>query len=926
MESSSETSADEDDPENTDSSNPQICRRAAKLLAESLKLQKPWQDGGVVYLDATSTGRQKAFASSRESLRASTSAVTAKPADVIGQSGGISSFKPMNQVFLQSLLRRYPQGKLWSYDADDGTLSSSEEDATELQSMFEKAERRANLRDVRRQEVAILRDHFPGSRQVLFTGLWDVSSSRWHLGAFAWTMSKRHVFSLEVDLTLFKTFGTAVMAEISRQSSIAADQQKSAFISSISHELRSPLHGILAGAEFMSETTTTPFQSSLIDIIASCGRTLNDTMSHILDYSKINSFETKRRSPRGSRADSASSDSIAKKAQGPSILNVTAKVNVAALAEEVIEGVCAGQLLQDISSDAQLHSVQSSDYLEKSKPATIKDVKIILNFEPADYTFTTQPGAFRRIIMNIFGNALKYTFQGSIVIKLAVRSSDETTTEEETGGRRLLEIEVNDTGKGISSDYLRTKLFRPFSQEDSLASGTGLGLSIVRSICNVLGGDINVQSRQGEGTEVTIRLPMTYEPRDLHKLSRRLSNPIQQSHDILMNSLRQTYGSATVCLYGFEHGNNRILEKYVGVCIREWYGMKTASGPSSSTCDLLILDEKAIEFARTDKSNPAYQSVPTVLLCGLSYTLRNSIDSSSRRPHALEFLTKPFGPYKLARALYACLQKAEVARANPTLTLNLPSPAEASQIRDLKDIEPSFGGGTLMTVPQALSQKDDLAEDQGHRPSTLKRLRDLSSTVEPSTADSTPVRVPQAHLFGSDAKAKREVSGSEFQPDLQTPSPLPELPITPLMPPLEQPQKGARKPRLLLVDDNNINIRLLETYIQRRELAEQVDLAENGLLAVQAVEKQAYDVIFMDISMPIMNGFEATQEIRKLEWMEEERGVPVRKMPAMIVALTGVASGEDQQEAFASGVDDFMTKPVSFKEVGKLLVKWKEEH
>ena len=79
----------------------------------------------------------------------------------------------------------------------------------------------------------------------------------------------------------------------------------------------------------------------------------------------------------------------------------------------------------------------------------------------------------------------------------------------------------------------------------------------------------------------------------------------------------------------------------------------------------------------------------------------------------------------------------------------------------------------------------------------------------------------------------------------------------------------------------------------------------------------------IDISMPIMNGFEATRAIRD---MEEEREGRNRKgkerPPALVVALTGLASGRDQAEAFTSGVDLFLTKPISFREVGKLLDNW----
>lgn len=126
------------------------------------------------------------------------------------------------------------------------------------------------------------------------------------------------------------------------------------------------------------------------------------------------------------------------------------------------------------------------------------EVEMILDIQGScDWYYATQPGAIRRIVMNLFGNSLKYTKHGSILVSLrlfqprppaeqSVKFVDEKPTH--------IQIVVKDTGQGISPEYLRTKIFTAFAQENAKLTGTGLGLSIVKSIVNLLHGEIDVKS------------------------------------------------------------------------------------------------------------------------------------------------------------------------------------------------------------------------------------------------------------------------------------------------------------------------------------------------------------------------------------------------------------------------------------------------
>lgn len=104
--------------------------------------------------------------------------------------------------------------------------------------------------------------------------------------------------------------------------------------------------------------------------------------------------------------------------------------------------------------------------------------------------------------MNLLGNALKYTSHGYVRVKLDATEIEDLQTpgSGDSVARSMVELTVMDTGKGISSEFLRSKLFTPFAQENSLSSGTGLGLSIVRSIVALLEGEITIDSELGRGT------------------------------------------------------------------------------------------------------------------------------------------------------------------------------------------------------------------------------------------------------------------------------------------------------------------------------------------------------------------------------------------------------------------------------------------
>ncbi len=370
---------------------------------------------------------------------------------------------------LQSLLNMYPEGNVWYFD-EGGYFSSLEQvEQHEMQKESGKSNRRRF--DLKRRlseeiaEVTLLKEKFQEARQIVFLPMWDAASKRWYAGCFVWSHSAVPVFTVDSEIAYLSAFTNSVTVEISRLDVIRADQAKADFISSISHEFRSPLHGILASAEFLRELTNDETQSELISTIQNCGRTLLETIDHVLDFSKINSFEK---------------SGLTSGEDGPLPNEIHSVTNIATLCEEVVDGMIVAKSFDDISSSRDFD--KGPQRMSQAVKTSDKPVEIILDFEKHDWHFLTQPGALRRIIMNIFGNAQKYTDKGFIQVSLLAEDPIKARVRGAKGmspGKSAMSLIIKDSGRGMSNEYLQHKLYTPFAQDDSFAAGVGLGLSIV---------------------------------------------------------------------------------------------------------------------------------------------------------------------------------------------------------------------------------------------------------------------------------------------------------------------------------------------------------------------------------------------------------------------------------------------------------------
>ena len=866
--------------------------RAAALIWEAMDLQG---SGGVVFLDTaggtinagadidvpTAQDKQANQTDNEAYSVGFSNEMKAAPAEVLAQCIGSNSMlkaaddeenhhaalRPMPQEALRRMIRRYPKGKLWVFD-EDWTISSSEDEkllAGQNQPGMLAKEKVASKR--KRVEAQLLRHCFPEARYLIFFPLLDASESRQSSACFCYTSNPSQFFSQEADLTFMTVFSNSITAEISRLMTIDADRKKIDFLGSISHELRSPLHGILASTEFLAESKCDMFQANLIDTIGICGRTLLDEINHILEFSRINSFEKSRKNQQKIKLSRTYSGSPNGRASAtlPGGLSVLGNTNVAAITEEVIEGVFAGQRhanfssldMCDLTKNAQklgLEQATSDPPLVEGRSKNEQRVEVVLDFDHLNYKCVTHPGALRRIIMNIFTNSLKYTDEGMIYVNLHTEEVDDPASAGKS--RAAVVLTVRDTGRGMSSSYLRTQLFTPFAQENSLSPGTGLGLSIVRSIVSMLEGTINVQSQQFKGTEVRITLPILPSPKtggasDLPNSSESVREDATDSVSIL----RSSASGQSIALCGF-HGlpanPKRFCDFYtvLRTYVTDWYGLEcTDEFNPSQPPDLVILHEHIQEYFL--QSFPTALRLPIIILCNdLQYEARRS----DLPDHAFH-LSKPFGPYRLAKAMRACLDKtkaqpqldstkmlrirggnrleefslAGLGEQSPILAHNGSENAQMAVSPATEKRNKEFSGFPFPGNEHASTYKPVKGKDIGEIPS---RAMKLGPTVPPTLGAKTP-GAPHHQVGVTSSTSASVVTETSAAFPARTAE--------------HAPGPTKRLPSVLLVDDNRINLMLLQTFMKKRSYRS-VDQAENGQLAVDAARAHDYDIIFMDIS------------------------------------------------------------------------------
>lgn len=455
---------------------------------------------------------------------------------------------------------------------------------------------------------------------------------------------------------------------------------------------------------------------------------------------------------------------------------------------------------------------------------------------------------------------------------------------------------------------------------------------------NQLGGRISIRSELGKGTDVEVTIPVE-KNLDLEELPK-----ISTDATECIAAVRKRLAGKSVFISRNGLGNSHyksIVWDHIKKYCTEWFGLQMKDLPA----DVVITDLH-------DQSH--YQDGQRVLVVHEEMAFAGKNESRNNHRYAIGNISQPLGPFKLARSLLSLMdldpstiRDQEIKSARSVSDAGTQTPSGTPQEKLIMDgiimIDYGFTSQSTHTDTEIYKQERESQQTSprvahDNHPSTESTVSGLENIAALTLAESTS---------GGHNASQRKVT--PILKDLK-------------LPPIKAFKKEDTSPsslNILAVDDNALNLQLLTRYLSKRK-SDTIVQAINGVEAVEAVRNlepgKKFDCIFMDISMPLMDGFEATRLIRSHErsllnrpnlkdvkiTLSDEDQVDVRDVTtkdeaqgdlgrdtqgvrSYIVALTGLASRRDRDEADDSGFDDYLTKPTPFGKIGQLLKRLTEE-
>jgi two-component system sensor histidine kinase/response regulator len=552
-------------------------------------------------------------------------------------------------------------------------------------------------------------------------------------GSFVWlawsaipSLDEGLIYIVARDVTKRKEIESELA--LSRDQAMEASLLKSQFLANMSHEIRTPMNGIVATSELLLRSRLDDEEREYAGIISESAHALLKIINQILDLSKLEASKLELES---------------------------AEFSSLTVAESVTELL----KVQAAQKKLSLHT-----FVAESVPQIVRG----------------DAGRLRQILLNLMGNALKFTERGAVSLRVSVQADEASHV--------TLRFAVADTGIGLSPST-RERLFEPFIQADGSNSrkfdGTGLGLSISKRLVELMHGEIGVESEIGVGSTFWFTARFA-----------KAGAAAQHGQDPPLRGRR-------MLIVDSEPTSRDVFAQYA----RSW-GIRSAA--TSDATDVMTLLREGV-----DSGDPFHFLIVDLM----------TADVDAWRVSAQIAADASLSATKLILA--TTLDAYERVQTSDNFAAILSKPVRQSQLLDC-----------LLTATDSV------------RPKPVASEKD--APVVPKLA------VGQIAIAGS---------GSA---------------------------------RILLAEDHAINRRI--AIAQLKELGLKADLATNGREAIDAYERNRYDIILMDCQMPEVDGFAATRAIRAIQARD---GGDVR-----IVAMTANAMEGDRRACIEAGMDDYLSKPV----------------